>query len=316
MSQNNPTTVYMGVDIAKDSLALHLQERTYSMGNDAKGIARILALVSKTSHPHVIMEATGGYERTLAGALHKAQVTLSIVEPGRVRAFAKAMGLRAKTDPIDAEAICRFAQAVKPMPTTAPSPRQQRLRELVLRRRQLIEHEVMEKNGSAHYAGDFSRKQSAALLKVLRQQIEKCDHAIAGLIAEDQAVAAKAARLQEVPGVGVITTSVLLAEMPELGTLPDEAAAALVGVAPYNSDSGPRAGTRQIAGGRATVRSALYMAALSATRHDPILKAFYQRLLIAGKKKMVALVAVMRKLIVLLNRILKNPDFKLLARPA
>lgn len=316
MSQNNPTTVYIGVDIAKDSLVLHLQGHACSMGNDAKGIARILALLGKIPHPHVVMEATGGYERALALALHQAQVTLSIVEPGRVRAFAKAMGLRAKTDPIDAEAICRFAQAVQPVPTTAPSPRQQRLRELVQRRRQLIEHEVMEKNGSTHYQGDFSRKQSAALVKTLRRQIEKCDRAIAELIAEDKALVAKAARLQEVPGVGALTASVLLAEMPELGTLQDATAAALAGVAPYNCDSGPRAGTRKIAGGRATVRSALYMAALSAARHDPILKAFYQRLLIAGKKKMVALVAVMRKLITLLNRILKNPGLKLQANRA
>lgn len=316
MSQNNTPTVYLGVDIAKESLALHLHDRTYSLGNNAKGIARILALASKIPRPHVVMEATAGYERKLAGALHEAKVPLSIVEPGRVHAFAKAMGLRAKTDPIDAKVICRFAQAAKPAPAAAPSAQQQQLRELVLQRGQLIEHEVMAKNAGAHYTGAFSRKRSAALLKVLRRQIEECDQAIAALIAEDQAMSAKATRMREVPGVGVVTASVLLAEMPELGALSEATAAALAGVAPYNCDSGPRAGTRRISGGRAPVRSALYMAALSAARHDAIFKAFYQRLLVAGKKKMVALVAVMRKLIVLLNRMLKKPAFKLQLKPA
>jgi transposase len=135
------------------------------------------------------------------------------------------------------------------------------------------------------------------------------------LVAEDEVMATRAARLQEVPGIGAVVASTLLAEMPELGTLRDEGAAALAGLAPFNRDSGPYAGTRRIAGGRASVRSALYMAALVATRHDPILKAFYQRLVATGKKKMVALVAVMRKLVVLLNRLLRNPDFKLQGTP-
>jgi transposase len=185
------------------------------------------------------------------------------------------------------------------------------LGELVLRRRQLLDYVVMELNRSPGYTDPLSRKQVAAHLKMLRRQIGECDRAIAALINQHEAMAAKAARLQEVPGVGAVTATVLLAEMPELGSLRDEGAAALAGLAPFNCDSGPYAGTRRIAGGRAPVRCALHMAALSATRYDPILKGFYQRLLAAGKKKMVAMVAVMRKLIVLLNRMLKYPDFKL-----
>ncbi len=322
MSQNNLSiaTVYAGVDVAKDSLVLHFQGVCVSIPNEPKGIAKLLRMVAAKapmgSKVHVVIEATGGFERTLVNALHGAGIALSVVEPARVRAFAKAKGIRAKTDPIDAEVICAFGHAIKPMPTMPPTAQQQRLGELVLRRRQLLDYVVMEANRCPGYADPLSRKQVAAHLKMLRCQIGECDQAIAAQIAEDEAMAAKAAKLQEVPGVGAVTAAVLLAEMPELGTLRDEGAAALAGVAPFNCDSGPYAGTRRISGGRAPVRCALHMAALSATRHDPILKRFYQRLLAAGKKKMVALVAVMRKLIVLLNRILKNPDFKLQAIPA
>ena len=149
----------------------------------------------------------------------------------------------------------------------------------------------------------------------MRKQIAECEAAIVSHLAANEALQARAARVQEVPGVGLITAATLLADMPELGSLSDNAAAALAGVAPYNRDSGPFAGTRRIGGGRASVRCALYMAALSAVRHDPIFKDFHQRLLAKGKKKLVALTAVMRKLILLLNRLLKNPDFKLQSSP-
>jgi transposase len=312
MSQNNLPTVYAGVDVAKASLAFHFQGRSYCLANDPKGIARLLCILGKASSPvHVVLEATGGYEQPLVRSLHNAGIALSVVEPARVRAFARAKGLRAKTDPIDAAALQAFGEAIAPAPTTAPSACQQRLGALVLRRRQLLDYVVMEANRCAHYCEALTRRQAAALLKALRNQISQCDQAIAAVIAEDETLAAKAARLQEVPGVGAVTATTLLAEMPELGTLRDEGAAALAGLAPFNRDSGPYAGSRRIAGGRATVRCALHMAALAATRHDPILKAFYQRLLAAGKKKMVALVAVMRKLIILLNRLLKYPAFTL-----
>ena len=249
-----------------------------------------------------------------------------------------AKGLRAKTDPIDAAVLRAFGEALCPPATAAPTAPQQRLGELVLRRRQLLEFTTAEANRSAHYRDPLTRRQAAAALRMLRGQIAKCEAAIAALLAADPAMSARAARLQEVPGVAVITASTLLAEMPELGTLSDESAAALAGVAPYNRDSGPWAGTRRISGGRAPVRCALYpsaslrasgmaslsgspillpplvpYAAASAVRHDPILRAFHQRLRAAGKKPKVALTAVMRKLIVLLNRLLKNPAFTLRA---
>lgn len=313
MSQHNPTIIYAGLDVAKDSLALDFQGRAHALPNDAKGHARLLALLGKAENVHVVLEATGGYEQPAVATLHAAGIALSVLQPARVRAFARAKGLRAKTDPIDAAVLRAFGEAICPPASAAPTAPQQRLGELVLRRRQLLEFTTAEANRSAHYRDPLTRRQAAAALKMLRGQIAQCEEAIAALLAADAAMSARAARLQEVPGVAVITASTLLAEMPELGTLSDQSAAALAGVAPYNRDSGPFAGTRRISGGRAPVRCALYMASLSAARHDPILRAFHQRLLAAGKKPKVALTAVMRKLIVLLNHLLKNPAFHLRA---
>jgi transposase len=311
MSENNPSIIYAGLDVAKDSLALDFQGRLHDLSNDAKGHARLLRILGGVLQVQVILEATGGYEQGAVRALHGAGLALSVLEPSRVRAFARAMGLRAKSDPIDAGVLRAFGEAIAPLATPAPKAAQQRLAELVTRRRQLLESRTAESNRSAHYLEALARRQAAAVLRLLRRQIAQCEEAIAALICADAVLAARAARLQQVPGVGAITASTLLAEMPELGTLRDASAAALAGLAPYNRDSGPFAGTRRIAGGRAPVRCALHMAALSAARHDPILKAFHQRLLAAGKKKMVALTAVMRKLIILLNRLLKNPHFQL-----
>lgn len=316
MSQNNQPIIYVGLDVAKDSLALDFQGSAHALANDAKGHARLLRILAGAQNVHVVLEATGGYEQPAVRALHAAGIALSVVEPGRVRAFARALGQRAKTDPIDAAVLSAFGRAVAPAPTTAPSAAQQRLGELVLRRRQLVEFVVAESNRSAHYTDKLPRRQAAALLRTLRAQIAACDKAIAAQIAKEQTMQARATRLQEVAGVGAVTAATLLGEMPELGTLSEAGAAALAGVAPYNCDSGPFAGTRRIRGGRAPVRCGLYMAAMSAVQHDPILKAFHQRLLEAGKKPMVALTAAMRKLIVLLNRLLKNPHFKLQAAAA
>lgn len=314
MSQNNiHPIIYAGLDVAKDSLALDFQGAADSLPNDAKGCARLLRLLGAAANVHVVLEATGGYEQGAVRALHAAGISVSVLEPSRVRAFARAQGLRAKSDPIDAAVLRAFGAAIKPAPTPAPSAQEQRLGELVLRRRQLVEFVVAETNRSAHYRDALLRRQAAALLRTLRRQIAQCDGAITALIAQHETMAARAARLEQVPGVGFVTAATLLGEMPELGTLSDASAAALAGVAPYVRQSGPWEGTRRIGGGRASVRCALYMAALSAARFDPILHRFYQHLLKAGKKKMVALTAVMRKLIVLLNRLLKNASFQLQA---
>jgi transposase len=313
MSLNNTTILYAGIDVAKASFQLHWQEASHHLPNDAKGHARLLRLLGDPAHCQVVMEASGGYERPIARALYAGGFRLSIVEPGRVRGHARAHGLRAKNDPIDAKLIRSFAESVKPAPTLAPTTQQERLEALVGRRLQLVELRTAEHNHGEHYTDPFVRKQHAALLKTLTAQIAACEKEIAKVLAADPQFRVRAQRVQEVVGVGPIVAATLQAHLPELGALRPETAAALVGVAPYDDDSGPRVGIRRVQGGRKPVRNVLYLAALTAVRYDSIFKAFYTRLLAAGKKPLVALTAVMRKLICLLNRLLKDPSFKLRA---
>ena len=311
MSQNNPSILHAGLDIAKASLELHLAGQSHPLTNDPKGHAQMCKLLRARPGVQIICEATGGYERAPVRALHQAQILLSVVEAGRVRHFARAQGQRAKTDPIDARVLAEYGAAMRPAATTAPTAQQERLEALDTRRRQLIETLVAERNRSAHYTEALCRRQSRSLLTTLEKQVAQCEEAIAALIAADEKLQAKANRLDAIPGVGFTTAAVMLAGRPELGTLSDEAVAALAGVAPYHQDSGNTTGGRPIAGGRSVVRCARYMAALSAVKHDAILKAFYLKLRAAGKKPKVALVACMRKLVVLMNRLLKNPKLQL-----
>ena len=311
MSQNNPSILYAGLDVAKDSLELHLADQSHPLSNDPKGQAQMLQLLRAHPSVQIICEASGGYERGPVRALHHAGLPLSVVEAGRVRYFARAKGQRAKTDPIDARVLTDYGVALRPAATPAPTAQQERLEALDTRRRQLIQTLVAERNRSAHYTEKLCVRQAAVLIKALEKQLAQGEEAIAQLITEDEKLQAKAQRLDAIPGVGFTTAAVLLAGLPELGTLSDEAVAALAGVAPYNQDSGAHAGARHIAGGRSAVRCALYMSAMSAVKHDAILKAFYLKLRAAGKKPKVALVACMRKLVVLMNRLLKNPNFEL-----
>jgi len=311
MSQNNSTILYAGLDVAKDSLQLDLAGHSHHLTNDAKGHARLLKLLRAYPQAQVVCEATGGYEQSVVRALHAAALSVSVLEAGRVRHFARARGQRAKTDPIDASVLSAYGQAIQPPPTPAPTALQERLAALSTRRLQLIESLVAEQNRAAHYTQNFCLRQHRQLRRLLEKQIDACDAAILDLISGDDQLQTKARRLDAIAGVGAVTAATVLAELPELGRISNEAAAALVGVAPYNRDSGQQQGARHIAGGRARVRSALYMAALSAVRCDRILNAFYLRLRAGGKKPKVALVACMRKLVVLMNRLLKNPNFQL-----
>jgi transposase len=312
MSQNNLTVLYVGLDIAKATVMLSLLGKPTELENTAQGHTQLLKLLRVVERPmHVVLEATGGYERAVVRVLHAAGFVLSVVLPSRVRNFARAKGTLAKTDPIDAAMLAEFGEAIVPTPTQPPTEPQRQLAELVTRRLQLVETRVAEQNRADHYTDQTAQRQSQRLVELLKKQTLECDRAFAAHIAADAELQARADRLQSVPGVGPVTTATLLAQMPELGSLSAEEAAALAGVAPYNQDSGPFAGTRRIAGGRKEVRNVLYMAALTAVRHDDILRAFYQRLRQAGKLPKVAITAAMRKLIVLLNRLLANPNFKL-----
>ena len=311
MSQNNPPILYVGVDVAKSSLQVDLNHQPHALPNDAKGHAQILKLLRRHSAVQIICEATGGYEQPLVRLLHASHIPVSIVEAGRVRHFAKAKGLRAKTDPIDAAVLSQYGRTFTPAPTAAPTATQARLSQLSNRRLQLLDTLIAETNRAAHYTDKLLLQQSRRLLGLLEKQIAACDQTLAQLIAADEDLKVKAARLDAIPGVGAVTAATVLAELPELGQISDQAASALVGVAPYNRDSGDQISVRHIAGGRKAIRCALYMATLSAVQFDPILKAFYQRLRLKGKKPKVALVAAMRKLIILMNRLLKNPNFHL-----
>ena len=314
MSQNKPTTlVYAGIDIAKQTLQLDWAGKSHALPNDAKGFAKLQKLLGAPARCQVIMEATGGYERALAASLHEAGYALSIVLPARIRAYAYAHGQLAKTDKIDARMIRVFGEGVQPAPTPPPTPQQRRLEELVLRRSQIVEAKKVLTNQCAHYQDPWIQQQAQTDLRHHEAQIADCEAQITQLLAAHAEMAARAKRVQEVPGVGPITAAALQAYLPELGTLTPEAAAALAGLAPYPVDSGPWKGTRSIRGGRKPARCALFLVAMCAVRHDAILKAFYQRLRTAGKKPIVALTAVMRKLVILLNRLLKDPSFQLRA---
>lgn len=311
MSQPHPPVLYVGLDVAKASLQLDLAGQPHPLTNDAPGHARLVKLLRAHPTAQVVCEATGGYEQPVVRALHAAGVPVSVVEAGRVRHFARAQGQRAKTDQIDAPVLSAYARSFAPAPTPAPTAQQARLAELSTRRLQLIETRIVETNRAEHYVDPGCVRQARQLRRLLDKQIEACDQAIAKLIAADELLQAKAERLDAIPGVGAVTAATVLAELPELGRISDGAVAALVGVAPYNRDSGAVTGPRHIAGGRGGVRSALYMAVLSAVRHDRILRAFYQKLRAAGKQPKVALVACLRKLVILMNRLLRNPQFQL-----
>lgn len=310
-TDTNTHTLYAGLDIAKASLQLHLAGKFHLLTHDAKGHRQLLQALRPYPKAHVICEATGGYEQAVLRVLHTAAVAVSLIEPARVRHFAKAQGLRAKTDPLDAAVLSDYGTAFQPAVTPPDTDQQRQLAELSTRRQQLLDLKNMESNRAEHYQERFSQKQSRQLLACLEKQIAQCDAALAALISADAVLQKKAQRLDAIPGVAFTTAALVLAQMPELGQLTAASAAALAGVAPYNRDSGEQTGVRHIAGGRSVVRRALYMAALSAVQHDRILKAFYLRLRAAGKKPKVALVAVMRKLVILMNRLLKNPKFNL-----
>ena len=311
MSQNNTSILYVGLDVAKLSLELDLAGHTHTLANNAKGHAQFCKLLRAHPNAHVVCEATGGYEQPAVRALHAANLPVSVLEAGRVRHFARAQGQRAKTDPIDAAVLTEYGRLFQPAATPVVAAQQQQLADLSQRRRQLIHTRTAETNRADHYTDPLCKRQARQLQRTLDKQIEQCDQAITQLIAADPVLAQKAKRLDAIPGVGPVVAATVLAEMPELGQLNAQTAAALAGVAPYNRDSGGQQGGRHISGGRRPVRCALYMATLSAVRHDRILKEFYLRLRAAGKKPLVALTACMRKLVILMNHLLKNDEFQL-----
>ena len=318
MSQNTSalmnektSPVHAGLDIAKASLQLHLHSKSYDLPNTPAGHAQLLKHLAASPGAHVICEATGGYERAVVAALHAAALPVSVINPARVRQFARASGQLAKTDPIDATVLTAFGQAFAPEATAARTQVEIKLAALVTRRAQLLELRVAEAQRADTCTDRALRKLFTPWLAQVEKQIAKIEALIEALLKEQATLAGRVQRLDDIMGVGRITAVTVLATMPELGQLNRRQAAALAGLAPYNRDSGKWAGKRCISGGRAEVRRALYMAALSASRSNHLLKPFYDRLIAAGKPAKVALTALMRKLIVLMNHLLKNPNFSL-----
>lgn len=307
------TRIYAGVDVSKSTLTVHLAGRTEEVPHTPAGLRRLVRRLAQHPGVQVILEASGGYEQDVLWALHEASIPVRLVPPARVRAFARAQGQRAKTDPIDAAVLTAFGETFQPAPTPPPSPTQVRLRELVRRRRQLLRLRTLHRQYLRGLRDPELRRSAQALGRFLDRQIAEVDRALRGLIQNDPILRAQAEKLDPCGGVGLTTAIEVLSEMPELGTLNRREAAALAGLAPYPRDSGQFRGRRFTGGGRPTVRRALYMAALVAAHRNPHLAAFYQRLRQAGKPPKVALTAVMRKLIVLFNHALKNPQFQFAA---
>jgi len=307
----NPPTVYAGLDIAKATLQLNLLAKSFDLPNTPSGHAQLVKKLAAVSAVHLVCEATGGHERAVAAALHAAQIPVSVINPARVRQFARASGTYAKTDPIDAQVLTAFGAAMSPPITPARTPTESKLAAYVSRRLQLIEIRVAEAQRADACIDSVLANSFVGCLRYLDNAIRKIDFLIKNLVSEDARLADQVRRLAEIPGVGLVTAVNTLAEMPELGSLTRNQSAALAGLAPYNRDSGITTGKRRISGGRPLLRRGLYMAALSASRTNPILKPFYDRLIAKGKPAKVALTAVMRKLVILMNHVLKNPSFSL-----
>ena len=302
MAQND--LVVVGIDVAKDKVdgcirSLSLQQ---AFPSGALGRRKLIAWLRRHKAGKAVMEASGGYERDWAKALREAGIEVRIVDPKRVRNFARSAGRLAKNDTIDAEMIAWFAETFGKAPGQTYDAAREQLVQLVNARQGLLDLQIQLQNRDEHAVVEPVQKMHARLLKKIAFEVAELETAIAALVKATAHFAELAEIIESVPGLGQITSAGLIAAMPELGQVSSEVAASLLGVAPFDDDSGKRRGERQIKGGRRKVRNLFYMACLGAsTRHNPVLKAFYRRLIAKGKEKKVALVACMRKLIVILN---------------
>ena len=300
--------VFVGIDVSKDRLDVHVRPggEVFVVSRDGRGLEELVGRLQELGPTLVAVEATGGFETIVAAAVAGAALPLAVVNPAQVRHFAQAVGKRAKTDPIDAGVIAHFAEAVRPVPRTLPDEAARLLAELVGRRRQIIDMIVAERQRENRATNVRVRKSLARHLAMLEKELGAIDQDINTLVRGSPLWRVKEDLLASVPGIGKTLARTLLAELPELGSLDRRHIASLAGLAPYTRQSGRWRGRSMIAGGRSAVRSASFMAALVASRHNPPLKDFYLRLICAGKPKMVALIAVARKLLTILNAILRD----------
>lgn len=300
-------SVYVGVDVSKAQLDVAVGQAGafWSAGNDLIGIGRTVKQLQELQPAMIVIESTGGLEVPLMVELAASGLPFALVHPGRVRDFARSMGLLAKTDKLDARLLAHFGEAIRPSLTQLPSPEVQELNGLVLRRRQVLDLIVDEQNHLASTRLTL-RPRIEKHLEWLQEELQELDRMIGALIKSIPALQEKEDILRSAKGVGPVLSAKLLSGLPELGQLNRKKIAALVGVAPFNDDSGYRHGKRRIKGGRADIRQVLYMATVAAVRFNPAIRSFYEHLLSHGKIKMVAIVACMRKFLTILNAMIRD----------
>jgi transposase len=298
----------VGIDVSKDRLdvAVRPSGEVFAIERNPVGLEQLTLRLEALS-PHIVaLEASGGFETVVAAALAAVRLPVVVVNPGQIRAFAKAVGQRAKTDPIDAGVIAHFAEATRPEPRPLPDEATRLLADLVARRRQILEMMVAERQREKRVTVPHLRKSIERLLKALKRELTSVDTDINDAVRGSPVWREKEDLLASVPGIGPTIARTLIAEMPELGRLSRRQIAALAGLAPFTRQSGKWRGKSFIGGGRTVVRTALFMGAMVAKRHNPVLRAFFNRLVAGGKPKMVALIAVARKLLTMLNAILRD----------
>lgn len=307
-NQTSSETVVVGVDVSKKWLDvfLHPIGERVRVANDATGIGKLLSCCLTNSAKLVVMEATGRYHRTAHTALHEAGIKVAIINPYRTRRFADVLGRLAKTDEIDAEVLARFATIMKPAPTEPSTATMTRIKEIVVARRQVINERLVLENQCEEATSDIVKDLAAERIALCRRHCDVLDAELQAVMKSDPQIAGQYAILTSIPGIGPTTAATLLAEMKELGSANAGEGAALAGLAPMNRDSGMMRGRKTIRGGRVMARNTLYMASVSAVRWNCDLKAFYERLRKAGKPFKVAITAVMRKLLILANTLLKD----------
>lgn len=300
--------IYVGIDVSKDRLDVHVHptRHAFAIGRDGKGLADLVERLRALAPALVAIEATGGFETVVAAAVGGAGLPLVVVNPAQVRYFAQAIGKRAKTDPIDAAVIALFAAAVKPEPRLLPDAAQRLLADLVARRRQIIDMAAAERQRHKQAINARVKKSIERLIAALEKELPNIDGDIGTLMRASPVWRDKENLLVSFPGIGETLARRLVADLPELGRLSRREIASLAGLAPYTRRSGCWIGRSMIGGGRASVRSSLFIAAMVACRHNPVMRAFYQRLTSAGKSKMVALIAVARKILTILNAMIRD----------
>lgn len=309
--QDDDKITFIGLDISKARLDIHISGKHREEKNTPEGHTAFIRHLRSQHHPRVICEATGGYETAVVTALLTAGIEVCVVQPARVRHFADAKGWLAKNDRIDARLLAAFGENIRPRLELPTSPESIRLREMLDYRR-ITGEQITELNNRLELASGYLKEGLETRLAALKADFKSVEKAIAAHIAADADLAAKAKRMTQLKGVGPVLAATVLAYLPELGQIEDKMVASLVGVAPHPKDSGTSKFRRRVSGGRGQVRNVLYMAAISAARSNPILKAFYERLKNdKGKPHKVAIVAVMRKMLIVLNKLLANPQFSL-----